>query len=318
MSYAWNLAAGLVGFALLIGCNSRVSDNGLGGSEAGIGNPSLTVHEAHLSPDPITGSGPVSVSLSAQDFGRDGRTYRYRWYVNDALISGETSIQLPTGNLKRGDLVVAEVIPSDGRVSGVPYKTPAVRVGNTPPTVVSVGLPQQVMLGEPVRAEISVKDMDNDQVQTRFHWWKNRDMVAVTGEPVLEPAGFVRGDAIRVSVIPHDGIVEGKELFSPSIVIGNSLPQFTSKPPAAIQNGSYQYVVSAVDPDGDPISFELEDALSEMTIDSETGQLSWPVPAGMAGSHRVKIIAKDDQGGRVSQEFELMLSVPAPANPAGG
>jgi hypothetical protein len=259
----------------------------------------------------------VSVSLSAPDFGRDGHTYQYRWYVNDVLIPGETSIQLPTENLKRGDLVAAEVIPSDGRTTGVTYKTPVVQVGNTPPTVVSVGLPQHVMLDEPVRVEVSVKDMDNDDVRTRFRWWKNRDMIAETPEPILDPAGFVRGDSIRVSVIPHDGIGEGKELFSLTIVIGNSPPQFTSKPPATMQNGGYQYVVSAVDPDGDLISYELEDALTGMTIDSKTGRLSWSIPAGMAGSHRVKVIATDDRGGQASQEFELMLSPPTPAKSVG-
>jgi len=317
MGHARNLAAVLFGCALLIGCNSRVSENGPGGSASGVASPSLLIHEAYLSPNPITRTGPVSVSLGAQDFGRDGITYRYRWYVNDALIPGETNTQLPVENLKRGDLVVAEIIPTDGRVTGPAYKTPAAKVSNALPTVLNVGLPQQVMLGEPVRAEVSVKDLDNDEVRTRFRWWKNRDMVAETEELTLETSGFVRGDTIRVSVIPRDGIGEGSELFSPSIVVGNSSPHFTSNPPATVEKGVYQYLASAVDPDGDPISFELEHAPSGMTIDMTTGQLHWSIPVGLTGSQQVRIVAKDNQGGQFSQEFELTPSVPASAKPTG-
>jgi len=312
MNYARNLAVGLLGCASLIGCNSRVQDSGAGGSTSVGVDSSLSVQEARLSPDPITRPGPVVVSLGAQDFGREGITFQYRWYVNGVLVPGETSTHLSTESLKRGDIVVAEVTPLRGRTFGVVYKTSNARVDNSLPSVDRVGLPQQILAGDPIQVEFGVKDLDNDEVQSRFRWWKNQNMVAETEEPVLETRGFVRGDSIRVAIIPRDGMGVGKEFLSAPVVVGNSVPHFTSSPASIVEDRVYRYKVSAVDPDGDQITFELGHTHPGMSLNKMTGQLHWSIPSGLTGSHRIKVVAKDDQGGQASQEFDLNLPSPAP------
>lgn len=308
MNYARNLVLGLLGCALLIGCNSRVQDSGAGAKA----DSSLTLQEARLSPDPIIRPGPVAVSLSAQDFGREGITFQYRWYVNGALVPGETSTHLSTESLKRGDIVVAEVTPLRGRTFGVAHKTSPARVDNSLPSIDRVGLPQQILAGVPVQVEFGVKDLDSDEVQSRFRWWKNQDLVAETEEPVLETRGFVRGDSIRVAIIPRDGMGVGKEFLSAPVVVGNSVPHFTSSPASIVEDRVYRYKVSAVDPDGDQITFELGHTHPGMSINKMTGQLHWSIPSGLTGSHRIKIVTKDDHGGQASQEFDLNLPSPAP------
>ena len=312
MTYARNLAVGLLACASLIGCNGRVEDSGAGGNASATTDSSLTVQGARLSPDLITRPGPVSVSLSTQDFGREGVTFQYRWYVNGVLVPGETSTHLSTESLKRGDVVVAEVTPLRGRIFGVVYKTSPAKIANSLPSVDRVGLPQHILAGDPIQVEFGVKDLDNDEVRSRFRWWKNQDLVAETEEPVMETRGFVRGDSIRVAIIPRDGMGEGKEFVSAPVVVGNSIPQFTSSPVPIVEDGVYRYQVSAVDPDGDQITFELGHTHPGMSLNKITGQLHWSIPSGLTGSHRIKIIAKDDQGGQVSQEFDLTLPSPAP------
>jgi len=312
MNYAQDLAVGLLACASLIGCNRPVQDSGAGGSTVAIADSSLTVQEARLSPDPITRPGPVSVSLSTQDFGREGITFQYRWYVNGALVPREASTHLSTESLKRGDVVVAEVTPIRGRTFGVVYKTSPAKVDNSLPSVDRVGLPQHILAGDPIHVEFGVKDLDNDEVRSRFRWWKNQDMVAETEEPLLETRGFVRGDSIRVAIVPRDGMGEGKEFLSAPVVVGNSIPHFTSSPIPIVEDGVYRYQVSAVDPDGDEITFELGHIHPGMSLNRMTGQLYWSIPSGLTGSHRIKIVAKDDQGGQVSQEFDLTLPSPTP------
>ena len=73
----------------------------------------------------------------------------------------------------------------------------------------------------------------------------------------------------------------------------------------------YEYVVQAKDVDGDTVSFRLETAPPGMTIDRVTGLLSWLVNPGLAGTHRVKVMADDGQGGMAWQEFEV--SIPSTA-----
>ncbi|MGC4097542.1 MAG: hypothetical protein QM706_10530 [Nitrospira sp.] len=312
MKYARNLVVGALGCASLMGCNGSVQDSGAGGNTSTVADSSLIVQEASLHPNPITRPGPVSVSLSTQDFGREGITFQYRWYVGGTLVPGETSTHLSTGNLKRGDLVAAEVTPVRGKTVGIPYKTAPVRIDNSLPTVDRVGLPQHILAGDSIQVEFGVTDLDNDEVRSRFRWRKNQDMVAETDVPVLETGGFVRGDSIRVAIIPRDGIGEGKEFMSAPVVVGNSIPKFTSNPVPIVADGVYRYQASAVDPDGDQITFELGQTHPGMSLNKMTGQLHWSIPSGLTGSHRITILAKDDHGGQVSQEFDLNLPGPPP------
>jgi hypothetical protein len=176
-------------------------------------------------------------------------------------------------------------------------------------------LPQQILAGDPIHVEFGVRDLDNDEVQSRFRWWKNQDMIAETEKPVLETSGFIRGDSIRVAIIPRDGMGVGKEFLSAPVIVENSVPHFTSNPAPTVEDGVYRYQVSAVDPDGDQIIFELGHTHPGMSVNKMTGQLHWSIPSGLTGSHRIKIIAKDDQGGQASQEFDLYLPSPAPKSP---
>lgn len=301
----------LVGLAVLLGCNSGVTETGPSGSSRESDNHPPSILAAHL-PDPITKSGPTTISLSVEDLEHDTVTLQYRWYVNESLVQGETGSQFPPEKLQRGDRVSVEITPSDGRSTGIPYKTQSVQVGNTLPFVVSVGLPEQIRPGDTVKVEAEIKDADNDDVHVRYRWWKNQDVVAETEVPSLETKEFVRGDMLRVSVIPRDASGEGKEISPPSVVIGNSPPRFTSKPLPVTQKGLYQYLLTAVDAEGDPISFDLQTAPPGMTIDKKAGLISWKIPADLSGAYRVRIVAEDGQGGSSSQEFELSLS-PSPA-----
>jgi len=306
-----HLVIALFSCTVLLGCNSGVTETGPSGSGREDGNHPPRILAAHL-PDPVTRSGPVTISLNVEDLEHDAVTLQYRWYVNESLVQGETGSQFPPEKLQRGDRVSVEITPSDGRSIGAPYKTQSVPVANTLPFVVRVGLPEQIRPGDTVKVEAEIKDADNDDVHVRYRWWKNQDIVAETDVPSLETKDFVRGDTLRVSIIPRDGGGEGKEISPPPVVIGNSPPRFTSRPLPVTQKGLYQYLLTAVDAEGDPISFDLQTAPPGMTIDKRAGLISWKIPAELSGAYRVRVVAEDGQGGSSSQEFELSLP-PSPA-----
>jgi hypothetical protein len=170
-----------------------------------------------------------------------------------------------------------------------------------------VGLPEQIRPGDTVKVETDIKDADNDEVHVRYRWWKNQDVVAETDVPSLETKGFARGDALGVTVIPRDAGGEGKQVSPPPVMIGNSPPRFTSRPLPVTQRGSYEYLLTAVDLEGDPVSFDLQSGPPGMTIDKKAGLISWKIPADLSGAHHVRVVAEDGQGGSSSQEFELTL-----------
>jgi RHS repeat-associated protein len=70
---------------------------------------------------------------------------------------------------------------------------------------------------------------------------------------------------------------------------------------------SYQYQVEAVDPDFDPIAYELTDAPSGMIINANTGLISWRPGSDDVGTHTVTVTAVDGQGGSATQEYQLAV-----------
>ena len=123
----------------------------------------------------------------------------------------------------------------------------------------------------------------------------------------MDTTGFSRGDAIAVSVTPHDRGSHGKEQLSELLTLANCPPKFTSSAQGILAQGQFGYVASAVDPENDPFIFWLESAPPGMTIDEKTGRIQWEVPAASAGVYRVKVLVKDDHQGWASQGFDVTL-----------
>jgi hypothetical protein len=88
----------------------------------------------------------------------------------------------------------------------------------------------------------------------------------------------------------------------------NNQPTITSTPPSALKEGRFEYAVTAVDQEGDPLTYSLEAAPPGMTIDKATGRILWQVPPGTKGVQRVRVVVRDNHEGQGFQEFELNMS----------
>ncbi|MFM8552287.1 MAG: Ig domain-containing protein [Nitrospiraceae bacterium] len=56
---------------------------------------------------------------------------------------------------------------------------------------------------------------------------------------------------------------------------------------------------------GDPLTYSLETAPPGMVIDKTSGRIVWQVPPGIQGSHRVRVVVRDNHQGQGFQEFDL-------------
>lgn len=88
----------------------------------------------------------------------------------------------------------------------------------------------------------------------------------------------------------------------------NKEPEITSTAAStATQNGAYTYEVEAEDDnEGDELTFSLDAAPTGMTIDDETGVISW-TPT-QAGSFSVTVKVKDGKGGSDDQSFSITVT----------
>lgn len=304
---------GLMALAATVawGCSSSPQDGVVSGSGTKNNHPP-TVRLVTIVPNPLILAGPITAHVAADDPDGTEPTKRFQWIVNGAPVLGATGLALGPDHVKRGDTVALEVVVSDGQAESAPYRTEPVTVMNTPPLVSRVTIEADSPdKGNRVLAKVEALDLDHDDIQFVYRWWRNDKQVKEGEESVLDTTGFGRKDIVAVEVIARDQDATAAPARSVPIVLGNSPPQILSSPAALTNREQYEYVVQAKDIDGDSISYGLETAPPGMTIDKATGQVSWKVTPGVAGTHRVKIMAEDGQGGTAWQEFEL--SIPSTA-----
>jgi hypothetical protein len=212
----------------------------------------------------------------------------------------------PQGDEEDSFGVQSSGLGEDNAVTGSPVGK------NGRPQVISVHLtpPDQVYRGTDITAAPKAVDPDGDPVEFRYQWVINGEESLSDNGPVLGGDRFKRGDEVSVHVTPYDREGDGEVVKPRPVVIPNAPPKITSTPPMDFKSLTYIYQATAVDPDGDPITFSLASAPQGMTIDPETGKIEWTVSRNQAGDQKIEIAAEDGQGGKVVQKYTLSIAFP--------
>ncbi len=88
----------------------------------------------------------------------------------------------------------------------------------------------------------------------------------------------------------------------------------SSAPTQAMVSRAYSYPLTATDPDGDTLSYYLTAAPAGMTIDGNTGAISWTPTADEIGPQTVTVQVRDSRGGLVNHSFTVTVAPNAFAN----
>lgn len=89
----------------------------------------------------------------------------------------------------------------------------------------------------------------------------------------------------------------------------NHNPQITSSPLTTATVGNlYSYILQASDADNDTLSYALTTFPSGMTVNSQSGLISWAPNTNQAGSQSVSVTVTDGKGGSDSQSFSINVS----------
>ena len=130
-------------------------------------------------------------------------------------------------------------------------------------------------------------------------------------------SGQVGGNSVTVRVQDQGGQF-ATQTFTIQVSPPASLPPvITSNPSTTATVGRlYSYNMDATDPDaGDTVTFSLNGAPLGMTIDPNTGVISWTPAITQTGPQNVTAIASDGRGGTASQTFSINVGA-AQANRA--
>jgi len=255
----------------------------------------------------------LAVAAQATDDDDDPVTLEYQWLENDHPMDGATSEQLETKWLKAGNQYAVRVTPYDGTARGTGLLATAVR---TQEQALKVSLkPVPATSGHEITAEISpLKAQDADIF---FEWLVNGMVVEGASGPTLNHTQFKKGDTIAARVYnkPPTDSTRGLLGTSNTILIVNSPPIIEPVHASKLQEGGrYEISVVAKDPDGDPVTFTLEEGPEGMTLDPKSGRLQWVPPNGMGQPVHIVIVASDSEGLGSRLSFDFLVGMASGEN----
>jgi len=175
---------------------------------------------------------------------------------------------------------------------------------NAPPAIRSVKfIPEVFRPGDSLGVEVSGSDSDGDDVIFEYAWEKNG---VPAGRNNRIEGALKRNDVIAVTITPFDGEIRGRSLTLWR-EIRNVPPSIEGVKDARLDGDSYSCRVSAVDADGDPLTYVLKDAPSGMSIDASTGTIRWEIPPGVRGKIPVTVSVSDGSGGNASYTMVITI-----------
>lgn len=184
------------------------------------------------------------------------------------------------------------------------------RAENRRPQVTAIRLtPALIYPGTLVQTEVVASDPEEKDVTLAYQWRKNGEAIAEATAAEYKVEGLRKGDLLQVTVTPTDDEQEGQAVNSLAAVIQNRPPAITSFPPAGLDNGRFRYAVTAEDPDGDKLTYALEQPPDGMTVDAATGVVEWDASAVAAGDFQVRLTVSDGEATSF-QVFRLQLTRP--------
>ncbi|MES9863930.1 MAG: putative Ig domain-containing protein [Candidatus Thiodiazotropha sp. LLP2] len=155
--------------------------------------------------------------------------------------------------------------------------TLAVAYFNDPPTITSMAI-TTANEGEGYLYDVEASDPDvGDNLSFSLVTVpQGMTINSVSGLIQWTPDNQQLGDNLIEVMVTDAGGLSDTQSFTIVVVVLNAAPMITSAPLiTATEQTAYHYDVEAVDADGDPISYALLSAPAGMTIDPQTGVISW-------------------------------------------
>lgn len=274
-------------------------------------NTPPTILSARITPSLANTNSTLRVEVESRDAERDPVKLFYQWERNGEDITGAEDPTLNGINFVKGDAIRVRITPDDGRLKGETFRSEELIISNSIPEITSMRVtPEPAYSNSDLTVAVEARDQDNDPVSFTYQWTKNDEVIPEEKSNTLNNSNFVKGDIIRVLVTPIDGEAEGSGLSFMPITISNAPPTITSTPPQSLSQGAYTYQVKVSDPDGDPLSFKLNQAPGGMTIDESSGLIQWRPTREDTGSYEIEIQALDNDGGQATQKYSFTLSFP--------
>jgi len=224
-------------------------------------NQSPVVDQFDLTPANPATTDDIAIVYSVSDADGDPVSSSVQWSINGVLVSNQGAT-LASAMVSSGDLITAQLVPSDAYDSGA-VAIDSVTILNTVPTLVSASLsPTEPTVEDTLLCLPSGwVDPDGDNPVYLYSWTVNGSPATGTGLGELLLGGTTAGDVVSCSVSPSDGQDIGQSVVADSVTVRNAPPtlgSFALDNLAPYRADLLTLTYTAADADGDAFTQQLE------------------------------------------------------------
>ncbi len=159
-----------------------------------------------------------------------------------------------------------------------------------------------------LKAKVEVASNAPEGLVFTYRWKVNDRVIEEASGETLDLSPFKKRDLITVTVTPNDGGTAGFAVDSPIIAIHGIPPSLELKAMRRARKTGEPIELQLVGtaPDAEKVTFSLEDPrVPGMTIDKESGKITWLLQAGQKGSFRFGAAVEDDNGTKTTKIFDI-------------
>ena len=207
---------------------------------------------------------------------------------------------------------------------------PSSTTDNHPPVVKSVMiLPTPVVLSGPVTASVSAQDIDGQNVQYRYRWLVNGEVIVGQTAASLPREWLKQGDQVVVEVTPFDGVIEGALFRSAAASVANTAPIIAHLSVGYDLDAQASRIIAnaeVIDPDQDPVTVTYRWIQNDKVV--KEGEDNTVDVAGLTSQDPVQVEVMASDGKHqdtttVKGQFLIANALPTivsqpPAAPTGG
>ncbi len=252
----------------------------------------------------------LTYRATATDANNDRLTYSLLNQPEGMAVDAETGILIwqPKQNQIGNNRVVLRVSDGKGGIATQEFFLNTKGI-NTPPQIISS--PNTLtLINNTYSYEVRATDFDNDTLTySLINPPEGMTINANTGLIAYTPTNLGK-QTIEIKVSDAFGGTNTQS-YQLQIVatLDNNLPSITSTPKIIIgAGGLYQYDVEANDPENTAISYNLTVKPNGMTIDANTGLITWQTQNTTNGDFQVTVTATDADGGIAYQNYYIRVT----------
>ena len=170
--------------------------------------------------------------------------------------------------------------------------------------------PPQPTRMDALKAEVDLASIAPKGLVYTYLWRVNDKIVEGVKGDTLDLSPFKKRDLVTVTVTPHDGDNAGFAVASPVVAIHSVPPSLELQALRLLRKTGepVELQLAGVAPDGERVAYSLEAPhVSGMTIDKESGKISWRIQPDQKGTVRFGAAVEDDNGTKVTKIFDVTV-----------